>query len=157
MALGLRKLARFCATALGWQVVNRGGYGVLIGTGDGSSEIDLRSVPDGPKPVKNRPAKSRPVSRDRAVELDGLLALGARSRMWELAAAAPGMAFKLIKSAQRRWRMVDAPAPGRPRPRRGTIRARQTDRTPARRHPRPGWLTQDHPPARRQGKVQVPV
>lgn len=78
MALGLRKLVRFWATALGWQVVNRGGYGVLIGTGDGSSEIDLRSVPDGPKPVRNRPAKSRPVSRDRAVELDGLLALGAR-------------------------------------------------------------------------------
>ncbi len=43
-------------------------------------------------------------------------------------AAALAMAFKLIESAQRRWRMVNAP-PGRARPRRVGLRQRQAHRT----------------------------
>ena len=42
-------------------------------------EIDFRSVPDGPKAVKNRlHLDIKPVSRHQAAELDRLLALGAR-------------------------------------------------------------------------------
>src|SRR5262245_16972337 len=41
-------LAQFWAGALGWQVVNRGSYGVSIGADGGPFEIDFRFVPDGP-------------------------------------------------------------------------------------------------------------
>jgi len=38
------------------------------------------------------------------------------------------MTFKLIASAQVRWRTVSASAPRRPRPRRRPVRARRPDR-----------------------------
>jgi transposase-like protein len=44
-------------------------------------------------------------------------------------AAGLAMAFKLIESAQRRWRMVNGPAPGRPRPGWSHDRQRQAHRT----------------------------
>jgi catechol-2,3-dioxygenase len=72
-------LAQFWAGALGWQVVNRGSYGVSIGAEGSPFEIDFRSVPDGPKPVKNRlHLDVKPLNRDQQAELDRLLALGAR-------------------------------------------------------------------------------
>src|SRR5215467_9514019 len=72
-------LARFWAAALGWQIVDRGGYGVSIGIGGGPFEIDFRSVPDGPKSVKNRlHLDIKPASRDQAAGRDRLLARGAR-------------------------------------------------------------------------------
>jgi hypothetical protein len=72
-------LAQFWAEALGWQVVNRGSYGVSIGADGGPFEIDFRFVPDGPKLTKNRlHLDIKPVHRDQATELDRLLALGAR-------------------------------------------------------------------------------
>ena len=72
-------LAQFWAGALGWQVVNRGHYGVSIGVAGGPFEIDFRFVPDGPKPAKNRLHRDvKPVNRDQQAELDRLLALGAR-------------------------------------------------------------------------------
>jgi catechol-2,3-dioxygenase len=72
-------LAQFWAGALGWQVVNRGSYGVSIGAEGSPFEIDFRSVPDRPKPVKNRlHLDVKPLNRDQQAELDRLLALGAR-------------------------------------------------------------------------------
>src|ERR1017187_1868186 len=72
-------LARFWAAALGWQVVNRGSYGVSIGADGVPFEIDFRLVPDGPKPAKNRlHLDIKPVSGDQAAELGRLLSLGAR-------------------------------------------------------------------------------
>jgi Glyoxalase-like domain len=53
-ATDAEQLAQFWAEALGWQVVNRGSYGVSIGVDDGPFEIDFRFVPDGPEPAKNR-------------------------------------------------------------------------------------------------------
>jgi len=47
-------LAQFWAEVLGWQVVDRGNYGVSIGVDGGPFEIDFRFVPDGPKLAKNR-------------------------------------------------------------------------------------------------------
>lgn len=47
-------LAQFWVGALGWQVVNRGSYGVSIGVEGSPFEIDFRFVPDGPKPARNR-------------------------------------------------------------------------------------------------------
>lgn len=47
-------LAQFWAAALGWQVVDRGSYGVSIGADRVPFEIDFRFVPDGSKPAKNR-------------------------------------------------------------------------------------------------------
>jgi transposase-like protein len=44
-------------------------------------------------------------------------------------AAGVAMAFKLIESAQQRWRAVNAPTPGRRRPRRRTVREGQARRT----------------------------
>jgi transposase-like protein len=44
-------------------------------------------------------------------------------------AAGVAMAFKLIESAQARWRMVNAPHPRRPRPGRSPLRQRQARRT----------------------------
>jgi hypothetical protein len=38
---------------VGWQVVNRGSYGVSIGADRVLFEIDFRFAPDGPKPAKN--------------------------------------------------------------------------------------------------------
>ena len=68
-------LAQFWAGALGWQVVNRGSYGVSIGVDDGPFEIDFRFVPDGPKLTKNRlHLDIKPVHRDQAAELGRLLA-----------------------------------------------------------------------------------
>ena len=98
-------LARFWAAALGWQIVDRGGYGVSIGIDDGPFEIDFRSVPDGPKSVKNRlHLDIKPVSRDQVAELDRLLALGARqvdvgqgSRSWYVLADPEGNEFCLCR------------------------------------------------------------
>jgi catechol-2,3-dioxygenase len=71
-------LGRFWAEVLGWDVVKRGGYGVTI-AGEGTIEIDFRSVPDGPRPAKNRlHLDLKPLNRSQAAELDRLLALGAR-------------------------------------------------------------------------------
>ncbi len=78
-ATDAEQLAQFWAEALGWQVVNRGSYGVSIGAGGGPFEIDFRFVPDGPKLTKNRlHLDVKPVHRDQAAELGRLLALGAR-------------------------------------------------------------------------------
>ena len=72
-------LAQFWAGTLGWQVVNRGNYGVSIGVEGSPFEIDFRFVPDGPKPAKNRlHLDVKPLNRDQQAELDRLLALGAR-------------------------------------------------------------------------------
>ena len=72
-------LAQFWAGALGWQVVDRGSYGVSIGADGGPFEIDFRFVPDGPKPAKNRlHLDVKPLNRSQQAELDRLLALGAR-------------------------------------------------------------------------------
>jgi predicted enzyme related to lactoylglutathione lyase len=98
-------LARFWAAALGWQIVKRGGYGLSIGLDGGPFEIDFRSVPDGPKTVKNRlHLDIKPVSRDQAAELDRLLALGARqvdvgqgSRSWYVLADPEGNEFCLCR------------------------------------------------------------
>jgi hypothetical protein len=72
----------FCISAsgaLGWQVVNRGNYGVSIGVEGSPFEIDFRFVPDGPKPAKNRlHLDVKPLNRSQQAELDRLLALGAR-------------------------------------------------------------------------------
>ena len=71
-------LAQFWAAALGWQVVDRGSYGVSIGADGVPFEIDFRFVPDGPKPVKNRlHLDIKPINRDQAAELDRLLGLAA--------------------------------------------------------------------------------
>jgi catechol-2,3-dioxygenase len=78
-AADAEQLAQFWAGALGWQVVNRGSYGVSIGVDGGPFEIDFRLVPDGPKLTKNRlHLYVKPVHRDQAAELDRLLALGAQ-------------------------------------------------------------------------------
>jgi hypothetical protein len=53
-ATDAERLARFWATALGWQLIDRGSYGGSIGTEGGPFEIDFRFVPDGPKSGKNR-------------------------------------------------------------------------------------------------------
>ena len=50
-------------------------------------------------------------------------------------AAGLAMAFKLIEAAQDRWRAVNAPAPGRARPRRRDVRQRQARRTTRRNTP----------------------
>ena len=98
-------LARFWAAALGWQLIKRGSYGVSIGMDGGPFEIDFRSVPDGPKAVKNRlHLDIKPVSRDQAAELDRLLALGARqvdvgqgTRSWHVLADPEGNEFCLCR------------------------------------------------------------
>jgi catechol-2,3-dioxygenase len=72
-------LAQFWAGALGWQVVNRGSYGVSIGADSSPFEIDFRFVPDAAKAAKNRlHLDIQPLNRDQAAELGRLLALGAR-------------------------------------------------------------------------------
>lgn len=72
-------LAQFWSAVLGWQIVKRGNYGVSIGTSGIPLEIDFRTVPDGPKAVKNRlHLDIKPVNRDQEAELSRLLALGAR-------------------------------------------------------------------------------
>lgn len=72
-------LAQFWAAALGWQVVNRGSYGVSIGADSSPFEIDFRFVPDGPKAAKNRlHLDIKPLNREQGAELGRLLALGAR-------------------------------------------------------------------------------
>jgi hypothetical protein len=98
-------LARFWAAALGWQLINRGGYGVSIGIDGGPFEIDFRYVPDGPKAAKNRlHLDIKPISRDQAAELDRLLALGARqvdvgqgTRSWHVLADPEGNEFCLCR------------------------------------------------------------
>jgi catechol-2,3-dioxygenase len=98
-------LGRFWAAALGWQLVKRGGYGVSIGMDGGPFEIDFRSVPDGPKVVKNRlHLDITPAGRDQAAELDRLLALGARqvdvgqgTRSWYVLADPEGNEFCLCR------------------------------------------------------------
>jgi catechol-2,3-dioxygenase len=98
-------LAQFWAGALGWQVVDRGGYGVSIGHDGGPFEIDFRLVPDGPKPAKNRlHLDVKPVQRDQAAELDRLIALGARpvdvgqgDRNWYVLADPEGNEFCLCR------------------------------------------------------------
>jgi transposase-like protein len=47
-------------------------------------------------------------------------------------AAGLAMAFKLIEAAETRWRAVNAPAPGRPRSGRSSVREGQTHRTTGR-------------------------
>ena len=71
-------VAAFWADVLGWQVVNRGYYGVSIGLpGTSPFEIDFRTVPE-PKKAKNRlHLDINPMDRDQAEELERLLALGA--------------------------------------------------------------------------------
>ena len=72
-------LGQFWAGTLGWQVVNRGSYGVSIGVDAGPFELDFRFEPDGPNLTKIRLHPDvKPVSRDQAAELGRLLALGAR-------------------------------------------------------------------------------
>jgi catechol-2,3-dioxygenase len=98
-------LARFWAAALGWQVIKHGSYGVSIGADGGPFEIDFRSVPDGPKLIKNRlHLDIKPVSRDQAAELGRLLALGARqvdvgqgTRSWYVLADPEGNEFCLCR------------------------------------------------------------
>ena len=98
-------LARFWAVALGWQVVNRGSYGVSIAAGHGPFEIDFRFVPDGPKAVKNRlHLDIKPVLRDQQAELGRLLVLGARQvdvgqgdRNWYVLADPEGNEFCLCR------------------------------------------------------------
>src|SRR5262245_47553732 len=71
----------------------------------GPFEIDFRSVPDGPKSVKNRlHLDIKPVSRDQAAELDRLLSLGARevdvgqgSRSWYVLTDPEGNEFCLCR------------------------------------------------------------
>ena len=63
-------LAQFWAGTLGWQVVNRGNYGVSIGVEGSPFEIDFRFVPDGPKPAKNRlHLDVKPLNRDQQADL----------------------------------------------------------------------------------------
>ena len=98
-------LARSWAAALDWQLIKRGSYGVSIGIDGGPFEIDFRSVPDGPKAVKNRlHLDIKPVSRHQATELDRLLALGARqldvgqgTRSWHVLADPEGNEFCLCR------------------------------------------------------------
>jgi hypothetical protein len=71
-ATDAERLARFWAAALGWQLVNRGSYGVSIGVDGGPFEIGFRLVPDGPKRIKNRlHLDIKPVNRDQLAELTG--------------------------------------------------------------------------------------
>ena len=98
-------LAQFWAGALGWQVVNRGSYGVSIGAEGSPFEIYFRSVPDGPKPVKNRlHLDVKPLNREQQAELDRLLALGARQvdvgqgkQSWYVLADPEGKEFCLCR------------------------------------------------------------
>jgi catechol-2,3-dioxygenase len=98
-------LARFWASTLGWQIVNRGTYGVSIGADDAPFEIDFRLVPDGPKRAKNRlHLDIKPVNGDQAGELDRLLGLGARqvdvgqgARNWFVLADPEGNEFCLCR------------------------------------------------------------
>lgn len=98
-------LAHFWASALGWQIIRRGGYGVSIGIDGGPFEIDFRSVPDGPKTVKNRlHLDIKPAGRDQTAELHRLLALGARqadvgqgARHWHVLADPEGNEFCLCR------------------------------------------------------------
>jgi Glyoxalase-like domain len=93
------------AAALGWQVVDRGSYGVSIGADGVPFEIDFRFVPDGPKPAKNRlHLDIKPINRDQAAELDRLLGLGARrvdvgqgARNWFVLADPEGNEFCLCR------------------------------------------------------------
>jgi catechol-2,3-dioxygenase len=104
-ATDAERLARFWAAALGWQLVNRGSYGVSIGVDGGPFEIDFRLVPDGPKRIKNRlHLDIKPVNRDQLAELDRLLALGARqvevgqgARNWYVLADPEGNEFCLCR------------------------------------------------------------
>jgi len=90
---------------LGWQVVERGNYGVSIGVDGGPFEIDFRFVPDGPKLAKNRLHPDvKPVNRDQAAELSRLIALGARQadvgqgdRNWIVLADPEGNEFCLCR------------------------------------------------------------
>jgi hypothetical protein len=98
-------LAQFWARALGWQVVNRGSYGVSIGADSSPFEIDFRFVPDGPKAAKNRlHLDIKPLNRDQAAELGRLVALGARQvdvgqgdRSWYVLADPEGNEFCLCR------------------------------------------------------------
>lgn len=98
-------LGKFWAEVLGWQVVNRGSYGVSIGMDGGPFEIDFRFVPDGPKAAKNRlHLDIKPVNREQSVELDRLLALNARrvdvgqgNRNWYVLADPEGNEFCLCR------------------------------------------------------------
>src|SRR5262249_18533547 len=108
-ATDAEQLAQFWAGALGWQVVNRGSYGVSIGTGGGPFEIDFRTVPDGPKLTKNRlHLDIKPVKPDQAAELGRLLGLGARkvdvgqgSQNWFVLADPEGNEFCLCRPCRR--------------------------------------------------------
>ncbi len=96
-------LAEFWSAALGWQIVKRGNYGASIGTTEVPFEIDFRTVPDGPKTVKNRlHLDIKPVHRDQEAELSRLIALGARhvdvgqgDRSWYVLADPEGNEFCL--------------------------------------------------------------
>ena len=98
-------LAQFWAEVLGWQVVDRGSYGVSIGVNGRPFEIDFRFVPDGPKLAKNRlHLDVKPVNRDQAAELSRLVALGARQadvgqgdRNWVVLADPEGNEFCLCR------------------------------------------------------------
>ena len=72
-------VAQFWAEALGWEIVNRGGYGISIGADGGPFEIDMGHVPDGPKTAKNRLHLDIITARcDQETERARLLALGAK-------------------------------------------------------------------------------
>jgi hypothetical protein len=98
-------LAQFWASALGWQIVKRGTYGVSIGDGDVPFEIDFRFVTDGPKRAKNRlHLDIKPTGGDQAAELERLLGLGARqvdvgqgARNWFVLADPEGNEFCLCR------------------------------------------------------------
>src|SRR5512135_3349781 len=98
-------LAQFWAEVLGWQVVDRGNYGVSTGVDGGPFEIDFRFVPDGPKLAKNRlHLDLKPVNRDQAAELSRLVALGARQAdvgqgdlNWVVLADPQGIEFRLCR------------------------------------------------------------
>jgi catechol-2,3-dioxygenase len=114
-AADAEQLAQFWAGALGWQVVNRGSYGVSIGAGGGPFEIDFRFVPDGPKLTKNRlHLDVKPVNRDQAAELGRLLAFGARqvdvgqgARNWFVLADPEGNEFACAVPDAVRWNGLD--------------------------------------------------
>ena len=72
-------LVQFWAAALGWQVANRGSYGVSNGAYSAPFEIASGLCPMGSKPAKNRlHLDIKPINRDQAAELARLLGLGAR-------------------------------------------------------------------------------
>src|SRR5262249_38924617 len=104
-ATDAEQLAQFWAGALGWQVVNRGSYGVSVGNGGGPFGSAFRDGPGGAETTKDPVALDiQPVNRRRAAETRRPAALGPReqdvgegSQNWFVLADPEGNEFCLCR------------------------------------------------------------